>query len=104
VQEILRMCSGTCTLRRQAIASDFVLRCRLHLGVKRTLIDPDFETWPAGSRAMIFTHLGRIVAFFALLIGVWHVAGGLMIATGGLAPEEFFLKRYFPGNRERVPL
>ena len=44
---------------------------------------------------MIFTHLGRIVAFLALLIGIWWVAGGPMIATGALAPEECALARYF---------
>jgi hypothetical protein len=44
---------------------------------------------------MIFTHLGRIVAFFALLMGVWYVAFGLMIAVGWVGPEEFVLARYF---------
>ena len=44
---------------------------------------------------MMFTHLGRIVAFFMLLMGIWYVAGGLMIATGALAPEQAVLARYF---------
>jgi hypothetical protein len=44
---------------------------------------------------MLFTNLGRIVAFLALLIGVWYVAGGLMIATGALAPEQAALARFF---------
>ena len=47
---------------------------------------------------MLYTNLGRIVAVLAMVIGIWHIASGLMIATGGLAPEEFFLKRYFPGK------
>jgi hypothetical protein len=48
---------------------------------------------------MIFTHLGRIVAFFALLTGILHVVGGLMIATGLLAPEQVALALFFPGKR-----
>jgi hypothetical protein len=47
---------------------------------------------------MVFTKLGRIVAFLALVIGIFHIAGGLMIATGGLAPEKVALARYFPGK------
>ena len=49
---------------------------------------------------MLFTRLGRIVAFLALLIGIWYVAGGLMIATGWWTeqtgmPEQAALARYF---------
>jgi hypothetical protein len=47
---------------------------------------------------MFFTILGRIVAVFALLIGIWNIVGGLMIATGSLAPEAAALARYFPGK------
>ena len=44
---------------------------------------------------MTFTHLGRFVALLALVIGIWYVAMGLMIATGALAPEQWALARYF---------
>jgi len=44
---------------------------------------------------MLFTNLGRIVAFLALLSGIFWVAGGLMIATGALGPEQAVLARYF---------
>jgi hypothetical protein len=45
---------------------------------------------------MLFTNLGRIVVFLALVIGVWYVAGGLMIGTGALAPEQAALAHFFP--------
>lgn len=48
---------------------------------------------------MVFTKLGRIVAFFALLSGILYVASGLMFAAGWLPPEHFALARYFPGRR-----
>jgi len=44
---------------------------------------------------MLFTNLGRVVAFLALLSGILHVAGGLMIAAGVLGPEQAALARYF---------
>jgi hypothetical protein len=44
---------------------------------------------------MLFTHLGRIVAFIALVAGSFYVLVGLMIATGVLAPEQAVLARYF---------
>jgi hypothetical protein len=44
---------------------------------------------------MVFTNLGRIVAFLALLSGILWVAGGLMIATGALAPEQAALATFF---------
>ena len=52
---------------------------------------------------MLFTRLGRIVAFFGLLVGIWYVAGGLLIATGWLPeqigiPEGVALSRYFPSK------
>jgi len=47
---------------------------------------------------MIFTKLGRIVAYLALLTGIVHVAGGLMIAAGWLAPKEAALAIFFPGK------
>ena len=50
---------------------------------------------------MLFTNLGRIVAFLALLIGIVWVAGGLMIATGALAPEQAALAAFF-GNDQQV--
>jgi len=47
---------------------------------------------------MMFTRLGHIVAFLALLIGIFQVAGGLMISTGWLTPEQVALTRYFTGK------
>jgi purine-cytosine permease-like protein len=44
---------------------------------------------------MIFTHLGRIVAFILLLSGIFHIAGGLMIAAGWLALNKPH-SRFFP--------
>ena len=43
---------------------------------------------------MVFTKLGRIVAFFALLSGILYVASGLMFAAGWLPPEHFALARF----------
>jgi hypothetical protein len=37
---------------------------------------------------MVFTNLGRVVAFILLLSGIFHIAGGLMIAAGWLTPEQ----------------
>ena len=47
---------------------------------------------------MMFTHLGRIVAFLALLIGVWQVVFGFMIAFDVIGPPEAALARYFPSK------
>ena len=49
---------------------------------------------------MLFTHLGRIVAFIALVAGSFYVVVGLMIATGVLAPEQAVLARYFSSNSQ----
>jgi hypothetical protein len=45
---------------------------------------------------MFFARIGYLVAIFVLLIGIWNVAGGLMIATGAVGPYEAALERYFP--------
>jgi hypothetical protein len=37
-----------------------------------------------------------IVAFILLLSGIFHIAGGLMIAAGWLAPEQAALAVFFP--------
>jgi hypothetical protein len=47
---------------------------------------------------MLFTRLGRIVAILALILGIWHIVGGLLIATGAVAPEADALARFF-GNK-----
>jgi hypothetical protein len=47
---------------------------------------------------MMFTHFGRIVAFLALLLGIYYVAGGLMIVAGWLEPKEAALATFFPGK------
>jgi hypothetical protein len=45
---------------------------------------------------MVFTNLGRVVAFILLLSGIFHIAGGLMIAAGWLTPEQAALAVFFP--------
>lgn len=47
---------------------------------------------------MFFTHLGRIVAFLALAIGIWMIVGGVMIASEVIGPYEEALARYFPSK------
>jgi hypothetical protein len=47
---------------------------------------------------MLFTRLGRIVAFLALILGIFQIVGGLMVAAGWIGPEEAALARYF-GNK-----
>jgi hypothetical protein len=45
---------------------------------------------------MFFTHLGRVVAVLVLVIGIWNVVGGLMVANDMWGPYEAALARYFP--------
>jgi hypothetical protein len=47
---------------------------------------------------MLFTRLGRVVAVLALIVGIFHVAFGLLVATGFFTPEEVALARPF-GNK-----
>jgi hypothetical protein len=48
---------------------------------------------------MFFTRFGRVVAILALVVGVFNVAAGMMIATETIGPYEAALARYFPTAR-----
>ena len=48
---------------------------------------------------MFFTHLGRVVAILALVIGIWNVVGGLMVANDMWGPYEAAMARYFPQSQ-----
>jgi hypothetical protein len=43
---------------------------------------------------MLYTHLGRIVAVLALIMGIGLIVGGLTIANEWLLPYEAALARY----------
>src|SRR5262245_19014967 len=58
-----------------------------------------------GSRTMLYTKLGRIVAVLVLVIGIWKIVGGLVLGlslvSGGNTPEEIAaLLRHFFGRYE----
>ncbi len=44
---------------------------------------------------MVFTRLGRIVAFLALIAGFFRVATGVLIAAGAMGPQQAALARIF---------
>ena len=48
---------------------------------------------------MLFTHLGRIVAFLALVVGIFNVVIGVSIATEMLGPYQATLATRFPRAR-----
>jgi hypothetical protein len=50
---------------------------------------------------MLYTTLGRIVAVFALVIGIWHIVGWAGFVFGGNTPDQLAaaLARYFPNRR-----
>ena len=45
---------------------------------------------------MFFTHLGRIVAILALVVGIGLIFSGVGIATESIGPYETTLARHFP--------
>ena len=53
---------------------------------------------------MIFSHLTRIVAFLAVLIGVGTVLMGVYIAMGYAGPPDLVLRRYttMPTTRQLI--
>jgi hypothetical protein len=50
---------------------------------------------------MVFTNLGRVVAFILLLSGIFHIA---MIAAGWLTPEQAALAVFFHAEQQQVRL
>ena len=45
---------------------------------------------------MLFTRVGRVVAYFALAVGILTAVTGLFIALGFIGPNDAALARYFP--------
>jgi hypothetical protein len=43
----------------------------------------------------MFSRLAQIVAWIALIMGLWRLAMGISIASGWMTPAEAVLKRYF---------